>query len=153
MTAATHPRVALISGPLEVSHEYFKHYYEPRITKAIAADDHFVVGPVSGIDALALDHLLDTAHVPPSRISVHMAGFEALSRPVFVKKLESRGVQVVNVSEATTTWDRDAAMTRASDYDILRYRTEWEQQAIYGHRWRARGSRFAAGNLSGEEEV
>ena len=54
-------------------------------------------------------------------------------------------------------------MTRASDYDILRYRTEAEQQSVYDERWRARVSnternerrrlRYAEGDMRGEEEV
>lgn len=34
-----------------------------------------------------------------------------------------------------TTRERDAAMTRDSDYDILRYRTEGEAREVYGKGW------------------
>ena len=34
-----------------------------------------------------------------------------------------------------TTRERDAAMTAASDYDILRYRTEEEAREVYGKGW------------------
>ncbi|KAJ7243015.1 hypothetical protein C8J57DRAFT_1366957 [Mycena rebaudengoi] len=36
--------------------------------------------------------------------------------------------------------ERDAAMTAASDYDILRYQTEAECRALYGKKYRARVS-------------
>ncbi|KAF7195011.1 hypothetical protein HII31_03685 [Pseudocercospora fuligena] len=138
--------VAFISGPLEVSTAYFDRYYKPRIADAINADHNFVIGPVSGIDALALQCLLDQ-HVAPPRIRIYMAGFEIASRPKFVEELEAQlGPESIveakkeDGSEALTTWDRDAAMTRASDYDILRFRTEREQKAIYGQTWRPRVS-------------
>lgn len=35
---------------------------------------------------------------------------------------------------------RDAGMTQASDYDILWARTEGEERALYGRKWRARVS-------------
>ena len=36
--------------------------------------------------------------------------------------------------------NRDARMTRASDYDILWARTEDEERELYGERWRPRVS-------------
>jgi hypothetical protein len=47
----------------------------------------------------------------------------------------SLGVNVRDVEDAVTTRDRDAAMTRHSDYDILRYRTEEEAKKMYGSMW------------------
>lgn len=138
--------VAFISGPLDISTAYFDRYYKPRIVDAINAGHSFVIGPVSGIDALAFQYLLDQ-HVAPSRIHIYMAGFEIASRPNFVEKVQAQlgpdnivEAEKENGDEAETTWDRDAAMTRASDYDILRFRTEWEQKAIYGQTWRPRVS-------------
>lgn len=62
-----------------------------------------------------------------------MAPFEL--SPTSRTSFSSLGVHVVEVCEAATTRDRDAAMTRDSDYDILRYRTEEEAKEVYGTGW------------------
>lgn len=137
---------AFISGPLEVSKAYFTRYYRPRIDDAISSGHKFVVGPVSGIDALGLEYLL-SRDVEQSRIKIYMAAFEIAAPPAFVAEMKRRlgdhGVMEAKREDGTgalTTWDRDAAMTRDSDYDILRFRTEREQKSIYGDRWRPRVS-------------
>ncbi|KAF2737434.1 hypothetical protein EJ04DRAFT_561594 [Polyplosphaeria fusca] len=132
-------RTAFISGPLDPSDAYFRLHYEPLIQTAIRAGDSFIVGPVAGVDAMALSFLLRSG-VQPQRITVYMAHFEYYDEP---RKLafETLGVNVRLVGPATaTTRDRDAAMTAASDYDILRYRTEAEAKAEYGPRWYPRVS-------------
>ncbi|KAF2502652.1 hypothetical protein BU16DRAFT_16490 [Lophium mytilinum] len=127
------PRVAFISGPLDASDEYFATHYAPRILAAAAADDSFVIGPVRGVDTLALQFLLDPFHdVGPSRITIFMAEFEFASRGWRQGYVE-KGVKIWE--EGITTRERDAAMTRESDYDILRYRTEEETKELYGAAW------------------
>ncbi|KAK4507723.1 hypothetical protein PRZ48_001458 [Zasmidium cellare] len=137
---------AFISGPLDVSTAYFTRYYRSRIDDAISSGHKFVIGPLSGIDALALEYLL-SRNVESSRIKIYMAGFEIASRPTFVAEMKRRlgddGVVEAKKGDGTdalTTWDRDAAMTRDSDYDILRFRTEAEQKSIFGDRWGPRVS-------------
>lgn len=139
-----HPQTAFISGPIDVSQDYFQQYYLRPIQQAIQSGHHFVVGPVGGIDALALEHLRSSG-IPLSRTRIFMAGFEVAARPDFVSQLRSEGIDVVEARTSTdgsarSTWDRDAAMTRASDYDILRFRTERECKALYGALWRPRVS-------------
>ncbi|KAF2450088.1 hypothetical protein P171DRAFT_204800 [Karstenula rhodostoma CBS 690.94] len=63
-----------------------------------------------------------------------MAPFEHASLP-WRTSFTSLGVHVVEVGDAITTRERDAAMTRDSDYDILRYRSEEEARAVYGKGW------------------
>lgn len=63
-----------------------------------------------------------------------MASFEYASS-TWRASFSELGVRVFNVEEAVTTRERDAAMTRDSDYDILRYRTEEEARAVYGSGW------------------
>lgn len=92
-----------------------------------------VIGPVAGIDTLSLHYLLST-HIHPSRITIFMAHFEYLNT-TWRSQNVSLGVNVRDVEDALTTRDRDAAMTRQSDYDILRYRTEEEAKRLYGNRW------------------
>ena len=126
-------RVAFISGPLDPDDEYFATHYAPRIDAAIQAQHSFIMGPVAGIDTVSLHYLL-TKGVAPDRIKVYMAHFEYLSTNWRTQYLDL-GVGVQDVVDATTTQERDAAMTRDSDYDILRYRTEEEAKKLYGAGW------------------
>jgi hypothetical protein len=126
-------RVAFISGPLDASDEYFTTHYAPRILSALASGDSFVIGPVRGVDTLALQFLLDPIQkVYPSRITIFMAEFEH-ARATWREEYEAKGVKIWK--EGVTTRERDAAMTRESDYDILRYRTEAEAKELYGGEW------------------
>lgn len=92
-----------------------------------------MIGPVAGIDTLSLHYLL-SKNIDPLRITIYMAHFEYLSTRWRSPNI-SLGVNVRDVEDAVTTRDRDAAMTRDSDYDILRYRTEEEAKMLYGSMW------------------
>ncbi|KAJ4304713.1 hypothetical protein N0V90_000240 [Kalmusia sp. IMI 367209] len=124
---------AFISGPLDPSSSYFSTYYAPSINTAISLNHSFIIGPVRGTDALALQYLLSQS-VPPSQITIYMANFE-YANITWRTGFTSLGVNVKCVEEAITTRERDAAMTRDSDYDILRYRTEQEAKELYGSVW------------------
>jgi hypothetical protein len=63
-----------------------------------------------------------------------MAAFEYANTP-WLATFTSLGVNANGVEDAYTTRERDAAMTRDSDYDILRYRTEDEAKKLYGDAW------------------
>ncbi|KAF2692272.1 hypothetical protein K458DRAFT_266272, partial [Lentithecium fluviatile CBS 122367] len=129
----TAPRVAFVSGPLDVDSTYFTIHYQPNIDTAVASGHSFIMGPVAGIDTITLHYLL--AHnIAPSCITVYMAHFEYLDTPWRTHYLDL-GVNVRDVVDASTTGERDAAMTRDSDYDILRYRTKEEAKRFYGERW------------------
>ncbi|KAF2450089.1 hypothetical protein P171DRAFT_428172 [Karstenula rhodostoma CBS 690.94] len=69
--ATSKPPTAFISGPLDPSAEYFATHYKPKIITAIAAGHNFIIGPVRGVDALALQYLLDQG-VAPERVSVYL---------------------------------------------------------------------------------
>lgn len=60
---------AFISGPLDPTDEYFETYYKPKIDNAITQGHNFIIGPVRGIDALALQYLLDNG-VAPDRVTI-----------------------------------------------------------------------------------
>lgn len=129
---------AFISGPLDIDQAYFDQYYQPRIDTAIAESHNFIIGPVSGIDTLALIYLTSHHSVSATQISVYMTSWEA---PLHKLRLSELGVnQVILGSDVVTTRERDAAMTRDSDYDILRFRTERECKEEYGGVWRPRVS-------------
>lgn len=126
-------KVAFISGPLDPDDEYFATHYAPQIDAAAQANHSFIIGPVAGIDTLSLHYLL-SQNVPPSKITVYMAHFEYLNTTWRTQYLDL-GVNVRDVVDAVTTRERDAAMTKDSDYDILRYRTEDEAKKLYGKSW------------------
>ncbi|KAL4926698.1 uncharacterized protein BDV17DRAFT_268926 [Aspergillus undulatus] len=133
---AREPQVAFISGPIDSGPDgtYFRTHYIAPIDAAIVAGHSFVIGPItSGIDADALAYLL-AYPVEPSRITIFMTIAEDRAWGV---KFRSQGVNVhVLEDPAATTQNRDAAMTAASDYDILRWRSEVEARAFYGPLYR-----------------
>ncbi|KJA23956.1 hypothetical protein HYPSUDRAFT_201071 [Hypholoma sublateritium FD-334 SS-4] len=130
------PRTAFISGPLEPGQDYFRTHYEARIREAIAAGDAFVMGPAEGMDTMARNFLLDEAAVAPERVTVYFSEQQVLWDPELAAlkaRVERLGGHVV--VEGMSTGVRDAAMTRDSDYDILRYMSVEEQKAFYGKRY------------------
>ncbi|KAF7368946.1 hypothetical protein MVEN_00220800 [Mycena venus] len=129
----TPARIAFISGPLAPTSNYFTEHYLPRLETAISEGHAFVVGPSRGIDASTLAYLLQRG-VPPASITVFLSQSERSRQRDFA----ALGVMVVVAGRNHT--ERDAAMTAASDYDILRYQTEAECRALYGQKYRPRVS-------------
>ena len=132
---------AFVSGPIDSSDEYFALHYIPRIGAAMRLGDHFVVGPVPGVDTQTLSYLLSppppVRPCEPHRISVYMAAFEFadLTRRNHYRDLGVNVIEVATAGQGTTTRQRDEMMTRESDYDILRYRSEEEAKRFYGESW------------------
>lgn len=125
-----HPDIAFISGPIDTgpNEVYFHTHYVPRIRQAIENGHGFVIGPIpSGVDADALDYLL-AYPVGPSRITVFVTPAEEV---IFGPRLRALSVNL-KVVQSQMTQERDAAMTQASTYDILRVRTTEEARAFYG---------------------
>jgi hypothetical protein len=116
--------VAFISGPLNPTDDFFNTHYKPRIDKALASGHSLVVGPVPGIDQIAVKYVLSLdPKVDPQRITVYMAHFE-YATDEWRRPHEELGVKIKCVGdEKATTRDRDAKMTEDSGYDILRYVT------------------------------
>lgn len=125
-------RTAFISGPIEPGVDYFHEHYEPSIGDAISAGDSFTMGPAPGMDTMALQFLLEEK-VHPSRITIYLTEFQEISLRDLKKWFEGLGGNVK--VEGVTTSNRDAAMTRDSDYDILRYMSVEEQKKFYGARY------------------
>ncbi len=126
-------RRAFISGPTDCSEAYFTQYYSYRILHAISQCDSFLIGPTGGIDTLALNFLLSQS-IDPKQISIYLTEFE-YKQDTLRQKYESLEVNIVQPRGAVSTGMRDEAMTRDSDYDILRYRTEKERKDMYGMDW------------------
>lgn len=122
-----------VTNALNTEHSHPIPFYHPsqRIQQLMLVK--VVIGPVAGIDTLSL-HYLISKHIDPLRITIYMAHFEYLNT-TWRSQIISLGVNVRDVEDAVTTRDRDATMTRDSDYDILRYRTEEEAKKMYGNMW------------------
>jgi hypothetical protein len=123
--------IAFISGPIDTG-PYFHTHYVTKINNAIQRDHDFVIGPIpSGVDADALAYLL-AYPVSPDRITIFVTLAE---ENVWGGRFRSMGVNV-EVVQGQMTRDRDAALTKASTYDILRVRTKEEARELYGRMWR-----------------
>lgn len=123
------PRTAFISGPIDSgpSESYFSHYI-PLLDAAVSANHAFVIGPIPhGVDANALSYLLSYP-IAPSRITIFVTPAED---GMWGTRFRTLGVNV-HVVEGHTGRERDAAMTAASEYDILRVRTAAEARKFYG---------------------
>ncbi|KDR68776.1 hypothetical protein GALMADRAFT_78069 [Galerina marginata CBS 339.88] len=133
----TAPRrqIAFISGPLEANEEYFNMHYLPKLRDAVDKGHLFIIGPSRGIDSLSFDYLRKSG-VPASRIRLYLNTSEETRLSRHFKRFEEVGGALVIVKGSHT--ERDEAMTRASHYDILRYRTEEECRALYGASYRPR---------------
>ncbi|KAJ5104298.1 hypothetical protein NUU61_001645 [Penicillium alfredii] len=128
------PAIAFISGPVDTGPDeaYFHTHYVPRINHAIDCGHHFVIGPLPrGVDADALAYLLAYS-VAPSRVSIFVTPAED---GMWGAHFRSFGVHV-QVVDGQMSRDRDAALTQASTYDILRLRTADEARVFYGRLWR-----------------
>ncbi|TFK38707.1 hypothetical protein BDQ12DRAFT_97802 [Crucibulum laeve] len=129
------PVIAHISGSVEADATYFEQHYAARIQKACEDGHSFVIGPSRGIDTLAFNFLRDCL-VSPARITVYLNHKEAPRLRHQFKSFEIEGGNVIVISGGHT--ERDEAMTRASHYDILRYRTEVECRTLYGPSYKTR---------------
>ena len=126
------PKVAFISGPVDTGPDsiYFKTHYITPLNAAIKSGHNFVIGPIpSGVDADALAYLLSYP-IDPKRITIFMTIGEDRA---FGNGFRARGVNThVLPDPSATSGMRDAAMTEASDYDILRFRTDEEGREFFG---------------------
>lgn len=135
-TTASKPRVAFISGHIDIHQEQFLQQYQQALDLAIQNNEHFVLSNSVGADSLALEYLI-SHNVHPSRITVylHTSKNEPRSRvEATINKYRRRGLMVKVIQGWHT--ERDAAMTAASDYDILWVRTDEETQLLYGAKYR-----------------
>ncbi|KAL4966485.1 uncharacterized protein BDV14DRAFT_198940 [Aspergillus stella-maris] len=130
------PQVAFISGPVDTGPDfiYFKTHYITPLQSAISKGHNFIIGPIpSGVDADALDYLL-CYPIDAKRITIFMTPGE---NTAFGTWFRAKGVNTHVLPDVTATSGmRDAAMTEASDYDILHFRTDEEGREFYGKMYR-----------------
>ncbi|KAJ5688847.1 hypothetical protein N7462_003239 [Penicillium macrosclerotiorum] len=130
MSSSREANIAFISGPIDSgpNEVYFHTHYAHRIREAAEKGHDFVIGPIpTGIDADALAYLL-AYPVAPSRITIFVTPAE---EGMWGNRFRRLSINL-HVVEGQMTRERDAAMTQASTYDILRVRTPGEAQAFFG---------------------
>lgn len=158
------PKVALISGHIDLSLSEFEEHYVPQIDAALQNGHHFVMGDADGADTLALSYLLSHHLEDPdlkSRITVYP------SRKRNISRLSEQGFRVVPPDDPSLKVERtvlvvakkgedarryhhiqrDANMTAATDYDILFVRSEEESRRLYGEKYRPRLSATAMNRM------
>jgi hypothetical protein len=101
------PKVAFISGHLDVTIEEFREHYCPKILEAIAAGHNFVVGDARGVDNFA-NMFLGAMVWQNNRVTVYHMFTRARNNVCGHPTCDGFG------SDA----ERDVEMTAASDYDI-----------------------------------
>lgn len=131
------PQIAFISGPIEPTEDYFLEHYAALINHAITQGHSFIMGPAPGMDTMARHYLIKEG-VPPPRITVYFAEFQEKLMSEEIESIQAHGINVK--VEGLTVSSRDAAMTRDSHYDILRYMSIQEQMEFYGSRYYPRVS-------------
>lgn len=147
--SARQRRVAFISGHIDLPEGQFLEHYQTALDTAIAAHDEFILSNAGGADSLALQYLLQHA-VEPSRITIYIhtppehrqknsnATIRAIdglrTENATLEKYRKQGLNVRVINGWHT--QRDAAMTAASDYDILWVRSDEETKLLYGQKYR-----------------
>jgi hypothetical protein len=99
-----------ISGHRDLTWEEFAKWYAPAISRTLSTDNRatFVVAECDGADRMAQDYLLACGVAPIGVTVYHM-----LKSPRY---LAHRGMRTLG--GFTSDEERDAAMTKDSDYDI-----------------------------------
>lgn len=106
--------VAYISGHTDLTEAEFLLHYQPLINEAYLAGHHFVVGDAKGADYFAQEYLANYLVIPSRVVVYHML---TDPRHFYVSKSED-GHEFSTVGGFKSDEERDAAMTKASTYDI-----------------------------------
>jgi hypothetical protein len=151
------PKIALISGHIDLTISEFEKHYIPQINAALQDGHLFIMGDAAGADTLGLCYLLSQVPSPnhidlKSRITVY------LSRKLNISKFREQGLKVVPPEDPSLKVERTvvvvtkqgedarryhhiqrhANMTAATDYDILYLRSEEKSRKLYGKKYRPR---------------
>src|SRR5680860_88981 len=111
--------VAFISGHTNLTPLEFQTHYHQALDTAIQEDHDYVIGHSGGGDQMGLNYLFNKG-VDPSKITIYV--YDRYNKGL-VAKYSRIGVNVKDEQYGTYT-QRDSAMTRDSDYDILWVRSE-----------------------------
>ena len=132
---------------MDVSPAEFTTHYAPTIDLAISHNDNFILGDAQCAEKFALDYLLrhggptikHRITVYPSRL-YNIAKFEAIGLRIGTDPsadgaadgASSRGKGRRQRDSQVRHLQRDARMTRASDYDMLWVRRRRDEEAVWG---------------------
>ncbi|KAF2429059.1 hypothetical protein EJ08DRAFT_306050 [Tothia fuscella] len=164
------PKIALISGHIDLTTSELEKHYVPQIDAALQGGHHFVLGDAAGADTLALSYLLSQV-LSSSNIDLRSRITMYPSRKHNISKFREQGLRVVlpddpNLNHERTLVvvtkkgpdarryhhiQRDANMTAATDYDILYVRSEEESRNLYGDKYRPRLSATEMNRMRREE--
>jgi hypothetical protein len=120
---------AFISGHIDIEYDTFIMHYKQKIDDAYKNDHKFVLGAASGVDLFALKYLLNIG-VLPKDITIY-----------YYNKYDNNGEQFyldlnVNVVKGFKSYtERDACMTKNSDYDIAWVRSDSDSKILYGDKY------------------
>lgn len=112
-----------ISGHRNITQEEFNNNYGKYLTDLLTktpstANVRFIMGDYYGVDIMAQHYLIDVLNFPPERICV----YHMFDKPRNIHPLIDN-----RVGGFTSDEERDAAMTRDSDFDIafVRNHNKW----------------------------
>jgi hypothetical protein len=112
------PRIAIISGHINILHSKFAIYYYSPLNKAIAKGNLFILGDAKGTDEMALDYILERDS------AVYITIY--ILRAHRVQEFQDKNIQVVFIeaiqkgaSGSQKHLQRDTEIMNASDYNIL----------------------------------
>jgi hypothetical protein len=149
-------RTAFISGHIDITPAQFTEAYASALDTAIHRGDAFVLSNAESVDTLALAYLR-THEAHASRITVYMhttrhnrkvnATGARTNKMRMGSELDMRyRMEGYNCKVMEGYYDEsDAAMSEASDYDILMVRGEAETAALYG-------DKYQPGRVSGTQK-
>lgn len=123
--------IYFISGHRDLSYEDFEKYYVPKIQEIFDADRYpgFVIGDCYGADKFAMDYIVNNYYDTPCEMTIyHMfehprvtpadRDIDYYSRDVDELFDEGIFISVNFVGGFESDEERDATMTRDSDFDI-----------------------------------
>jgi hypothetical protein len=138
------PKIAFISGHVDIDKQTFLSHYQKPIDQAILGGESFILGNAQGVDSLALEYLLE-------KVSEGILSRDQITIYFYNKYSETsdlhtdtkyNGIKIINGFTSYTS--RDKLMTVNSDYDIAWIRPVEESKKMYG-------DEFKPGRISGTE--
>jgi len=114
-----------ISGHCDITEDEFSREYHDKLETAVLSGANFVVGDARGVDIMAQKYLSNR----PGRVTVYH---------LFDTPLNIANPAFKTIGGFQTHDQKDTAMTRNSNADILWIRSEEEQKKLYGKKYRYR---------------
>ena len=120
--------VAFVSGHTDISPEEFATHYHTKLTDAAIQNHRFVIGHAPGADTMALLYLLEDLKVPSNHITIYI--YSTHVDFMEIEKKRFKYLQIPFKEGFSSFRQRDSAMTRDSNYDILWVRSPEESTGV-----------------------